>query len=222
MKSNITADELFSRLAAIVTLPSDGKTPNKAMHDILELACTRGTDDNEGAFGNLFSKVDFLCRRYRLNASQTMRVQRMRRDSNHAEPVDPRRWADDCRALAIFVAAVFSTGIPDSLTALLPHDFSRDDDYRPIDYKYIRCIVEQRDEPHCRLTVTTGDNRRLSVDCSADALRHVVRLARSGMQLNLLDCRKADDGSVVPSLIVVEPDFLINISTLAGLSLIHI
>ena len=216
MKSNITADELFSRLAAIVTLPSDGKTPNKAMHDILELACTRGTDDNEGAFGNLFSKVDFLCRRYRLNASQTMRVQRMRRDSNHAEPVDPRRWADDCRALAIFVAAVFSTGIPDSLTALLPHEFSPDDDYRPIDYKYIRCIVEQRDESHCRLTATTGDNRRLSVDCSADALRHVVRLARSGMQLNLLDCRKADDGSVVPSLIVVEPDFLINISTLAG------
>lgn len=214
MKSNITADELFARLESIATPPADGRTPNKAMHDILELVCTRGTDDNEGAFGNLFSKVDFLCRRHRLNAAQTMRIQRMRRDSNHAEPIDPRRWADDCRALALFISAVFSVGIPDSLTALLPHDFSRDDEYRPIDYKYIRCIVEKTDAG--RLYVTTGDDQQLCVDCSASALQHVVELARGGMQLNLLNCRKADDGTIVPSLIVVEPDFLVNISTLAG------
>ncbi|MGI6222423.1 MAG: AAA domain-containing protein [Prevotella sp.] len=214
--SNITADELFARLSAIAVFPDDGKTPNKAMHDILELTCTRGTDDNEGAFGNLFSKVDFLCRRHRLNAFQTLRIQRMRRDSNHSEPIPKERWGDDCRALALFISGVFSVGIPDELTRLLPHDFTPDDNLRPIDYKYIRCIITDVDSSRFTLTVSAEGESEWQVDCSAEGLRYIVELARKGMQLNLIDSRRDENGALLPSLIVVEPDFTVNISTLAG------
>ena len=76
-------------------------------------------------FGSLMAQVDRLCRDRHLRAADQVAIHKMRRDSNRtSEPLYPDDVAADCRALALFVSAVFGEGIPHTLTSLLPHGTS--------------------------------------------------------------------------------------------------
>ena len=79
--SHITAEELFDRVYGILTA-AKCTAANRMMHDTLVLACHAGVKDTEQAFGNLFSQVDFLCKRCRVSASDKYAIQNMRRHSN--------------------------------------------------------------------------------------------------------------------------------------------
>ena len=59
------------------------------------------------------------------------------------------------------------------------------------------------------------DCRRPDYNKSGYDMSYLRTLVREGMQLNLLDCRVEGD-NIRPQLIVVEPDFLIDISSLAA------
>ena len=49
------------------------------MHEVLTLCCSEGTRGYGGRFGNLFSQVDFLCKRLGLSTSDRVAVQTLRR-----------------------------------------------------------------------------------------------------------------------------------------------
>ena len=55
----------------------------------------------------------------------------------------------------------------------------------------------------------------MQADYSAEHLQYLKDVLREGMQLNLLDCSIQDD-YILPRMIVVEPDFLIDISSIAA------
>ena len=82
--------------------------------------------------------------------------------------------------------------------------------------EYVRCKVLSWDNQ--TITAQTREGV-VSIDygqtCEERDLRYLQRMLRQGMQLNLLDCGL--NGSVlVPRLVVVEPDFLIDISAVAA------
>ncbi len=90
----------------------------------------------------------------------------------------------------------------------------------PDDSRYIRCRVRSHDS--ASFTVVTGndgDGRELRVSYGAapggDEYGYLRGILRRGMRLNLLDTRMADN-KVVAGEIVVEPDFLVDISSLAA------
>ena len=90
----------------------------------------------------------------------------------------------------------------------------------PADSRYIRCRVRSHDS--ASFTVVTGndgDGRELRVTYGAapggDEYGYLRGILRRGMRLNLLDTRMADN-KVVAGEIVVEPDFLVDISSLAA------
>lgn len=90
----------------------------------------------------------------------------------------------------------------------------------PADSRYIRCRVRSHDS--ASFTVVTGndgDGRELRVSYGAapggDEYGYLRGILRRGMRLNLLDTRMADN-KVVAGEIVVEPDFLVDISSLAA------
>ena len=217
----ITADDLFARVADILNLP-DGTPANRLMHETLVLCCQEALRKTNIAFGNLFSQVDYLCKQHHIKTADVVAIQKMRRDSNRSKPLAPEDVLYDCRALALFISAVFDTSVPSLLTGRIPVQNKPQSERHHIDYRYMRCIVDDFDNMHIHATVDQDevDGKPIVADYSAPHLQHLRQILKKGMQLNLLDCeeKQDDDGTTVlhPNLIVVEPDYLIDISSIAS------
>ena len=213
------AHELFTRIADILTAPSEAQA--RIMHETLVIACYEGLKETKHGFGNLSSQVEALCRLHHIAPKDVVAIHKMRRHSNSAAPILPDDIAYDCRALALFVSAVFQEAIPDTLVGKLPTHGRSTENIQIANYRYIRCIVRAWDEQTIQVAVINQDSSEelLMVDYMNTAeyvdFSYLRSLLREGMQLNLLDCTVTRK-KVIPRLIVVEPDYLVDISSIAN------
>lgn len=213
------AHELFSRIADILSAPSEAQA--LIMHETLVIACHEGLKNTRHGFGNLSSQVESLCRQHNIAPQDIVAIQKMRRHSNSYAPILPEDVAYDCRALAIFVSAVVQEAIPSFLVGKIPARGRTTENIQITNYRYIRCIVREWDDNTIQVAVTNQDSSEelLLVDYmnTPDYIdfSYLRPMLREGMQLNLLDCTVTRK-KVVPRLIVVEPDYLIDISTIAN------
>ena len=213
------AHELFSRIADILSAPSEAQA--LIMHETLVIACHEGLKNTRHGFGNLSSQVESLCRQHNIAPQDIVAIQKMRRHSNSNAPILPEDVAYDCRALAIFVSAVVQEAIPSFLVGKIPARGRTTENIQITNYRYIRCIVREWDDSTIQVAVTNQDSSEelLLVDYmnTPDYIdfSYLRPMLREGMQLNLLDCT-VNRKKVVPRLIVVEPDYLIDISTIAN------
>ena len=213
------AHELFSRIADILSAPSEAQA--LIMHETLVIACHEGLKNTRHGFGNLSSQVESLCRQHNIAPQDIVAIQKMRRHSNSNAPILPEDVAYDCRALAIFVSTVVQEAIPSFLVGKIPARGRTTENIQITNYRYIRCIVREWDESTIQVAVTNQDSSEelLLVDYmnTPDYIdfSYLRPMLREGMQLNLLDCTVTRK-KVVPRLIVVEPDYLIDISTIAN------
>jgi len=213
------AHELFSRIADILSAPSEAQA--LIMHETLVITCHEGLKNTRHGFGNLSSQVESLCRQHNIAPQDIVAIQKMRRHSNSNAPILPEDVAYDCRALAIFVSAVVQEAIPSFLVGKIPARGRTTENIQITNYRYIRCIVREWDESTIQVAVTNQDSSEelLLVDYmnTPDYIdfSYLRPMLREGMQLNLLDCTVTRK-KVVPRLIVVEPDYLVDISTIAN------
>lgn len=213
------AHELFTRIADILTAPSEAQA--RIMHETLVIACYEGLKETKHGFGNLSSQVEALCKLHHIAPKDVVAIHKMRRHSNSAAPILPDDIAYDCRALALFVSAVFQEAIPDTLVGKLPTHGRITENIQIANYRYIRCIVREWDEQTIQVAVINQDSSEelLTVDYMNTAeyvdFSYLRSLLREGMQLNLLDCTVTRK-KVTPRLIVVEPDYLVDISSIAN------
>ena len=224
-------EELYGRIHEIVGLKGDGEkgVVNKMMHEALAIVCAEGLKGSNMAYGNLFSQVETLCKQHGVKTSDRVAIHTMRRHSNHAETLD---WAEtlyDLRALSRFISAVSGIPEPGSLLQELPADRRPYVAREGLDVKYIRCIVRFVDSDCVYAVAEKGlDGQLLAVDLSAEDVAYVLGLSKEGTQLNVLDgkvmpreTRQMPNGEVaevvvVPGMVVVEPDYLIDISSIAA------
>ena len=213
------AHELFSRIADILSAPSEAQA--LIMHETLVIACHEGLKNTRHGFGNLSSQVESLCRQHNIAPQDIVAIQKMRRHSNSNALILPEDVAYDCRALAIFVSAVVQEAIPSFLVGKIPARGRTTENIQITNYRYIRCIVREWNDSTIQVAVTNQDSSEelLLVDYmnTPDYIdfSYLRPMLREGMQLNLLDCTVTRK-KVVPRLIVVEPDYLIDISTIAN------
>ena len=213
------AHELFTRIADILTAPSEAQA--RIMHETLVIACYEGLKETKHGFGNLSSQVEALCKLHHIAPKDVVAIHKMRRHSNSAAPILPDDIAYDCRALALFVSAVFQEAIPDTLVGKLPTHGRNTENIQIANYRYIRCVVRAWDEQTIQVAVINQDSSEelLTVDYMNTAeyvdFSYLRSLLREGTQLNLLDCTVTRK-KVIPRLIVVEPDYLVDISSIAN------
>lgn len=214
-----TADELYERIREIMT--ADSASASRMMHDMLVLICSAVLRDTGHAYGNLTAQVDAMCRMCRLSQADTAAAHSLRRDSNRREPLTSDDVAYDCAVLAMIVREAFGVPLPVDLTDRLPDISDRKTSgQRAPFYYYIRCVVRSWNEQY--MTVST-DNDSLTGEMTVDYVSddthadfsYLRPLLRVGMQLNLLKCT-CDGGSLSPQMIVVEPDYVVDISSLAA------
>lgn len=215
----ITSNELFDRCYQLATTQtSDGV--NRLMHETMILACTVGTQDTGMGFGNVFAQIDYICKIKGISRSDRMAIQQMRRHSNSSDLLKHDDLMYDIRALCLLISAVFSVDIPHCLTQILPTENKTTSKGLKINNRYIRCIVKAFCKDKIEVTCDhAGDTDQLTVlypDADTGInLTYLNNILHEGMQLNLLDCHRQDN-IVIPQLIVVEPDYLIDISSIAA------
>lgn len=212
------AEELFRRVVELMDMAGDDRAVAcRMMHETLVLVCHEGTAGTNQAFGNLFSQVAFVCGRYHLSVNDTMAVQRMRRDSNRSDIADDA-LADGCRALAVLIAAVYEAHIPHFLLSRIPAVYSRRMATSAIDYRCLRGIVVSIDATVMKVEADiAGEDTMLDIDIGNEDQDYLVRIARKGMQLNLVGVRakEGDRKRMTADYIIVEPDYLVDISSIA-------
>lgn len=216
------AQELFARILEVIEFPDNrSDMQNRLMHETLVLACHEGLKGTRHGFGNLSSQVDSLCKQFHIKPQDIVAIHLMRRHSNSIAPILHNDLLYDCRALALFISAVFNTSIPSFLVGKIPTEGRRTANIQIANYKYIRCTVQSWDDKYIKVNV-------LNQECSEEEvlidyfntpehidLSYIRKILCEGMQLNLLDCNVTRK-RIVPRIIVVEPDFLVDISSIAN------
>lgn len=212
------ASELFN-LCRQLASEKPSVTATRHMHELLVLTCAEGCRRQGGTFGGLFSQVDFLCKRHGIDGEERREVQTMRRHSNSYEPANDAEWTYDLRALALLISAVFGESVPCELRLLLPSQPRTREKGLRINQRHLRCIVTSWDE---KVIHATTDEGEIIIDYANTEqgrdFGYLRKLLREGMQLNLLDSHVESGETVIvtPGVVVVEPDFLLDISSIAA------
>ena len=211
------ASELFGICAELASQPPSADA-SRRLQEVIVLSAAEGCRRQGGAFGNLFSQIDFLSKKLGLSARLTREVQTARRHSNGDGAIAADDWPYDLMAAARFVSAVFHQDVPAQVLRLLPVDSRQQQLGFHIDKQYIRCIVSEVGDA---LVTADTDDGPITIDYrntqQGRDFAYLQKLLRPGMQLNLLDCSLSEaDNIIVPGQVVVEPDFLIDISSLAA------
>lgn len=212
----MVASELYDICTMLASAPPTVEALRR-MHEVLVLCCAQGTQQHGGNFGNLFSQVDFLCKQHGIAATDRVAIQTMRRHSNQTELPSADEWYYDLRALTLLISAVFKEDVPGSLVKVLPQHGQPIDTERKERKKYVRCIVSSWDEQHIKANTEEDE---VTIDYGSTEggrdFAYLQRILRENMQLNLLDCNVDAHNVLLPRIIVVEPDFLIDVSSIAA------
>ena len=217
-----TSQDLFQTLRTVVTSGSlPASTRNKLLHEAIVIICAEGLKDTNYGFGDLNSQTESLIRLLHIPSGEANALRKARRDSNRSKELLPEDLRYDVMAIARLVCRVYHCDIPGDLTAMLPHD-----DQKPQEPKLRpnspdkRCIVKSFDEHTIKVIVDEDGEEgiktvRYTEQDQYARMEYLSNILREGMHLNLLDCQ-TDGDTIIPRLIIVEPDCLMDISVISS------
>lgn len=202
------------------------RTAYRRLREMLEQTCRAEARGNGLQMTDLSARIRQVAVKHGLTAAEENRLHTFRLTGN--EVLNHRREATreelmrDVKTLAFFLRRLSGEEIPQELRRCLPQ----------ADATYLAAPPARQRVKRMRATFVRAEGQRLYVAPSdrADgqllAVRYGVakvneefdetcRRLWPGAQLNLLDVAVDDEGVLTPSIIVLEPDFLIDISSLA-------
>lgn len=194
----------------------------KEMHDTLSLATEYALMREEMSYGNLFSKVDYLARKHHIQEAEVRQIHTLRRHSNFQDTMSREDALYDLLALARFVAAVFSTSVPESLIKRLPAVYRAQARSPQKRYRTLRCVVTEWTRDSLKVTIDGFEDGALKTAMpTKEDMQTLLPFLRKGTFLSLLDAEqsaKDKEADIIrPKAVVFEPDFLLDISAVASL-----
>jgi hypothetical protein len=176
-------------------------------------------------FGGAFAKTDYLLKEYKADRKLMKKVNDTRvRLRNMRKPgADLPKWClYDLRNLCLFVEFLYGTRIPASLREHFP-TAPEQEFLPPRTGDCMRIIVTRWDEVYVYGTCperTDGEELKVlythrNAPYTGYDGSYLRALLREGCQLNIVFPRE-HEGVVYPELIVYEPDYLVDISTVAS------
>ena len=213
--------ELFDRVSQLLTTQDlEPAIQNKIMHETLVQTCTYGLKNCKYGFGDLNAQVEQLIQRHHISQTVANAIHKMRRDSNRSDALLPEELLHDAHALATFIAQVFDVDIPKGLTSKLPRNMNDSRGRNRANTPDKRCTVMAWDDTTIMVRVDEDDAREwkkvfYTKETQYANMQYLRDILRKHMQLNLIGCH-VDGDAITPQLIVVEPDCLIDISSIAA------
>ncbi len=220
--------DLYSRIEQIHHSPKASTDNIQAkyilLYKVLQQACYELTADATIAFANLFARLDFICKERKMTPSDKYAIQTMRRNCNAAMGdnfvADVNEYRYDLRALVRFISLAYEEDIPASLLPEIPHSNRPYSGTKKSLIEYLRVSVSSWDDTRIFAATDSDEDPLIIIDYAKAGINgdqlYLHDLLKEDMQLNLLDTRVDENNVYIPNLIVVQPDYLIDISSLAA------
>ena len=191
----------------------------KQVRKILCLICDEKLKDENFSIGSLFAKIDYLCIKHKISTKLKFYVQRVRSHTHHSNILLTKDdLYIDLRAVSEFVSRLYTVDIPLYITNVLP--FLQNADYSKvsINNRYMRVCVQSCDDEYIYVVWSMSPSEQFRVKLKTETTDHtyLIGIVHEGSQLNLLENHTDGGCTILSTVIVFEPDFLIDISALAG------
>ena len=217
----LQAIDYFDTLFSLASLPATPKS-YLSLYSLLQNICE--SKSPQAVFSNLFSRLSYVCRHSGLTPAETQSMQSLRRKCHHLSEtaIDSTMFLSDIRQMAEFVGKVFRCGIPERLRNLFPTKIGQEKVFsRKAFYPYLRVEVKKWDKQfiYAEKDEATND-AQIKIDYRKGGfdgdLEYIGELLKAEMPLNLLKTTVTEDDIYMPETIVVYPDYLIEVSSLAA------
>ena len=220
--------DLFNRIERIHHQPTAAPDNLQAkyilLHIVLEQAWNELTTGVTLAFANLLSRLDYICKEKKMTPSDRYAIQTMRRNCNAAMgdrfQADMQEYLYDLRALVRFVSLGFEEDIPASILPEIPHSNRPYQGTRLSHIPYVRASVTSWNDTQIFAATDSETDPFIIINYAKGGydgdLLYLKDLLSENLPLNLLDVRVDEENHYIPNLIVIHPDYLIDISSLAA------
>lgn len=220
--------DLFNRIERIHHQPTAAPDNLQAkyilLHKVLEQACYELTTGVTLSFANLFSRLDYICKEKKMTPSDRYAIQTMRRNCNAAMgdrfQADMQEYLYDLRALVRFISLGFEEDIPASILPEIPHSNRPYQGTRLSHIPYVRASVTSWNDTQIFAATDSETDPFIIINYAKGGydgdLLYLKDLLSENLPLNLLDVRVDEENHYIPNLIVIHPDYLIDISSLAA------
>ena len=212
------ASDYFSLLTqlALAEWTPEGYTD---LYQLLLTICEQETKDYP--FPNLFSRLGYVCRQHHIKEAQARELQALRRKCHHREEQKAQEWLSDVRSLTEFVGEIYQCQPPSELLQLLPRHIKAENERRAQSYyKKLRVSVTHWDSQYIYAEKDEDDEQiNIRIDYLNGGydgdLGYIIPLLTPQSTLNLLKT-KVEDGVYLPESLILEPDYLVEVSQLAA------
>ena len=206
---------------AIEQIPNYRKVYN-ALDLVFKKCLNQKTSRIRINFGGDFAKTDYLLKEYGASkklfkTTNDTRV-RLRKRYELPDNVLKEYCFFDLKNICQFIAFIYQTKIPSQLIKLFPTEKAIS--YTPmLVSECIRGIVENWDNELVYVRLEESEDGELIKVCYARGISkfdwtYLRDLFYKDVQINIIRPRE-DNGIIYPELIILEPDYLVNISTIA-------
>ncbi len=214
----------YDELSAVLQdTTSDIRIRYTELYRILCLVLTEGTVDSGLTFSGPFARLTFLATKHQMDDRQRLRLNACRGRCRELSALTDEELLSslpyDVHAVAELASLLAGDTIPSSLSVMLPRDKTvpfqskRITDYMRVcvtswDDEYIYAQSDATLAQAVRILYATDDNR-------LGNWSYLRRLLSEGTQLNLVRVEERDD-VLFPEIIILEPDYLVDISSVAA------
>lgn len=198
----------------------------RQLRNLLEHICKEEMSFTDLQVTDLSARISFVSDKFELTYAEQQRLHSFRLTSNALlnEPKEPNveEFLRDAKTLSFFIRKLYKIDIPYELYRLLPQ---HDSTYHvmPLGIKTerkMRVCFQYSDADFLYVIPLESISEdllkvRYNLDQVNDEFEHLDKLLWKHCQLNLLDVSIDEEGILTPRMIVLEPDYLLDISTLA-------
>ena len=198
----------------------------KQMRDLLERICRSQMQNESLQMTDLSARISFIAAKIDLSAGEQNRLHTFRLTSNQIlnRRLEPTRenLLRDAKTLAFLIRKLSDEDIPDVLYRLLPRADATYIVAPPARERVqrMRVCFQYADEQYLYATPLDEVSEkqllvRYNIPQINEEFAETCKLLWRHTQVNLLDVAIDNEGVLTPSFIVLEPDYLIDISSLA-------
>ena len=221
------AIESYELLLAVCKAGEDELTVGyKQMRDLLERICRAQMQSSSLQMTDLSARISFIAAKTGLSVGEQNRLHTFRLTSNQIlnRCLEPNRekLLRDVKPLAFLVRKLSGENIPDELYRLLPRADATCLVAPPAceRVRRMRVCFQYADEQYLYVTPLDEVSERpylvrYNIPQINEEFAETCKLLWQHAQMNLLDVAIDEAGILTPSFIVLEPDYLIDISSLA-------
>lgn len=179
------------------------------------------TEDVGFSFSGPFAKLDYLIKENHLSKRLSRAINHLRVKlrflNKYPKEELHKSLLSDIRLFSEFIRHIYHTPIPPDLLTLLPNDYHTDKSWGNHPVKdVIRVIVNHWDDTYIYANNDTDEEITLCYNTKTEAgtLTEIKEIIQKGSQLNIVRPH-IKEGIYYPEFIIYEPDFLVDISSIA-------